>query len=145
MKRTGFSKRRTGLKRGKGPKKSTKSLKRGSAARKRSFSERYPKDHNGPRYGKLFRAVRRQPCWLLEARYRGPKHERCGPGAQGGHTAHHLGREDAAGMIPGCGLAHDLYANIAGRIPQQEFDAWLEQRGETLEQAGLRYVASVSP
>ena len=93
--------------------------------RRRPFAETRTDD----RYGPTFEAVRRLPCMLAVLRYDGPKHESCGPGVQGGHTAHHVGKLDREGLLPGCGLAHDLYAGIAGRRPQLAFDGWLKEHG----------------
>lgn len=110
--------------------------------RRRSFSEKYKGD--GTRYGPLFRAVRGLPCWLCVEGYVGPGHDpSAGPltlGAQGGPTAHHVGRHDAEGLIPGDGKAHDLYAGLGGDSTVRHFRAWLEERGLTLEAVGLRYV-----
>lgn len=108
--------------------------------RRRSFSERY-KDPNGPRYGQLFLIVRVLACWLKVEGY--PGHE-CGPGAQGGHTAHHVGRYDRDGLIPGCGRAHDLYAGLGGRTEQEEFKAWLREGGVTLKEIGFAYVVKAN-
>ncbi len=67
--------------------------------KRQSFSAKY--DGTGPRYGTLFVRVRDMPCWLAEEGYSGPGHERCGLGSQGGHTAHHMGRVDSEGLLPG--------------------------------------------
>lgn len=123
--------------------KPTKSLRRQRRVRQRAFSEIH--DGTGERYGPAFQAVRSMPCYLATVGYFGPKHERCGHGLQGGHTAHHFGRLDADGMLPGCGLAHDLYARIAGRIPQMELDAWLEERGIDLRAEARRIASGASP
>jgi hypothetical protein len=107
-----------------------------------SFSERYT--GNGPRYGQLFRAVRKMPCWLLTQKYTGKGHESCGFGAQGGWTAHHVGRNDKDGLVPCCGAAHDLLAGLGGSSTRQEFEAWLKRYGFDLKEVGKRYVARVN-
>lgn len=107
--------------------------------RKQSFTERY-KDPEGPRYGQLFLLVRVMRCWLDQVGYSGRGHHQCGMGVQGGHTAHHVGRLDAEGLIPGCGAAHDLYAGLGGAGMQKEFRAWLAAQGFTLPQVGAWYV-----
>lgn len=108
--------------------------------RARSFSQRFPKTHPGPRYGPLFRAVRAMPCWLELQLYDGPGHQGCGPGQQGGHTAHHLGRLDEDGLIPGCGRAHDLYVGRGGRTTVRHFAQWMQRFGFTLKGVGLEHV-----
>jgi hypothetical protein len=80
------------------------------------------------------------PCWLNRMGYRGPGHERCGPGVQGGHTAHHVGRRDAEGLLPGCGAAHDLYAGLGGSSRLREFRGWLEAMGYDLKVVARAYV-----
>ncbi|HUT60647.1 MAG TPA: hypothetical protein VNA25_22610 [Phycisphaerae bacterium] len=113
-----------------------------SFRRGKSFSEKYH-DPEGPRYGQLFMVVRVMRCWLCEEGYEGPGHKvgDCARGVQGGHTAHHTGRLDADGMIPGGGAAHDLYAGLGGDTTQQHFKDWLKAKGVTLTEIGLRYVA----
>lgn len=104
--------------------------------RARSFSQTH-KDPEADRYGQLFQIVRVLRCWLDRERY--PGHV-CGLGAQGGHTAHHVGRKDEDGLIPGCGAAHDLYAGLGGRETQRVFRKWLREGGVTLEEIGFAYV-----
>lgn len=103
------------------------------------FSKKY--DGTGERYGPLFRLVKSMRCWLSLEGYWGAGHEGCGLGQQGDHTAHHVGRRDDEGLIPGCGLAHDLYAGLGGRTTRKAFQAWLDSKGLTLERVGLLYVA----
>ena len=107
--------------------------------RTKSFSQKY-KDPDGKRYGGLFLRVRVLRCWLEREGYRGRGHPACGPGVQGGHTAHHLGRNDEDGLIPGCGAAHDLYAGLGGNETQEEFKGWLRAGGVTLAEVGQAYV-----
>ena len=114
-------------------------MKRSRMKRPKSFSQKY--DGTGERYGPLFLAVRGMQCWLEEERYVGPGHEGCWRGAQGGHTAHHLGRLDREGLIPGCGRAHDLYAGLGGALTVQHFRDWLAVRGCSLNEVGQLYVA----
>lgn len=96
----------------------------------KGFSKRYPPNHPGPRYGPAFRAMRDRAkagyCWVREMGYHGPGHDGCGPGQQMSEpTACHLGRNDADGMLEGCGRAHDLYDGIGGRSTIEAFRAWL--------------------
>lgn len=77
------------------------------------------------RYGPVWDRVRRLPCWVAGAGYRGRGHPRCGMGETSRHTAHHIGRRDSDGLIPVCGAAHDLFHNRAGRRAAREFDRWL--------------------
>ena len=123
-------------------KKAAPTRKMSSLPRGRTFTERY-RDPEGPRYGQLFMIVRVMRCWLCEEGYEGPGHKvgACARGAQGGHTAHHTGRLDADGLIPGGGAAHDLYAGLGGHGTQQHFKRWLKAKGVTLTEVGLRYVA----
>lgn len=104
-----------------------------------SFSKKYA-DPKGSRYGGLFLVVRVLRCWLDGAGYFGPGHRECGLGVQGGHTAHHVGRLDEEGLIPGCGRAHDLYARLGGIETVEAFDAWLEETGYGIEETALIYV-----
>lgn len=115
-------------------------MKRGKPLKAKSFSQRFPKNHDGPRYGPLFRAVRLMPCWLAVQQYVGPGHEACALGTQGGHTAHHLGRNDEDGLISGCGAGHDLYVGRGGRTAVQHFAEWMRKHGFTLKDVGLAYV-----
>lgn len=110
--------------------------------KRRSFSEKY-KDPEGKRYGELFMIVRLLSCWLCDEKYEGPGHKvgDCAIGAQGGHTAHHVGRYDADGLIPGGGKAHDLYAGLGGSGTVAHFRGWLGSKHVTLKQVGLEYVA----
>lgn len=110
----------------------------GRKARPRSFTERTR--NATARYGPLFRAIRDLPCWLDSVGYRGSGHRRCGPGVQGGHTAHHVARTDAQGLLPGCGAAHDLYAGYGGAETVAEFRAFLDFGGYELERVALAYV-----
>lgn len=126
-------------------------LTKSARPRAKSFSEKYPDDHDGPRYGPEFRAVRVMPCALCVLGYEGPGHKigDCALGETGGPTAHHLGREDRHGLVPCGGAAHDLLHRI-GRRATEHFDAWLEERGYTLEEIGRGYydqarAASTSP
>lgn len=109
--------------------------------RRRSFSQRFPTDHDGPRYGPLFRAVRMMDCWAATQMYEGPGHEGCGLGQQGGHTAHHLGRLDEDGLIPVCGRLHDLCVGRGGRTAVRHFAEWMQRMGFTLHEVGQLYVA----
>ena len=109
-----------------------------SRIKRRSFSQKYKGD--GPRYGTLFVRVRELPCWLAQAGYDGPGHEGCGLGAQGGHTAHHVGRNDADGLIPVCGRAHDLCAGLGGRTTIAHFRDWLNRKAYRLDEVALNYV-----
>jgi len=104
----------------------------------RSFSQTH--DGKGERYGWLFRLVRRRACFLRVMGYRGLGHEGCGDGAQGGSTAHHVGRPDVEGLLPVCGRAHDLCAGLGGRTTVARFRAWLAEGGHTLKEMALRYV-----
>lgn len=79
------------------------------------------------------------PCWLAQARYVGPGHRECGVGVQGGHTAHHVGRKDADGLVPGCGRAHDLYAGLGSGTTVRAFAAWMKDSGWDLEEVAMRY------
>ena len=97
-------------------------------------------DGTGKRYGQLFYIVRVLLCALCKRGYRGAGHPECGLGAQGGHTAHHVGRFDREGLIPGCGAAHDLYAGLGGEATIREFRGWLLRNGLTLEGLGQEYV-----
>lgn len=101
----------------------------------------------GTRYGPLFTAVKKLPCWLKAEGYRGRGHESCGPGVQqgqysapDGHTAHHVGRYDEEGLLPVCGRAHDLSAGLGGRTTQKEFRSWLDRNGISLERRALDYL-----
>lgn len=111
---------------------------RNAGPKRQSFSRKY--DGTGPRYGTLFVAVRREPCWLMTEGYRGPGHKACGLGSQGGHTAHHIAFYDDEGMLPGCGLAHDLYAGYGGRKRMRAFREWLMGKGFRLEEVALGFV-----
>jgi len=115
----------------------TKPLTAKKKIKARSFSERY--DGTGEEYGPVFRIIRLLPCWLALVGYFGPGHEACGRGEQGGHTAHHVGKTDAEGMLPGCGRAHDLYANRGSARTQRTFRAWLAERGYDLVAVALMY------
>lgn len=106
------------------------------------FSKKY--DGTGERYGALFRFVRDMKCWLSIEGYRGPGHEWCRDGVQGGSTAHHTGRKDEEGLVPGCGAAHDLYAGLGGRSTRKAFRAWLDSKGLSIERVGLLYVAKAN-
>lgn len=110
--------------------------------RRKSFSEKY-KDPNGKRYGELFMIVRLLSCWLCDEGYNGPGHKvgDCAIGVQGGHTAHHVGRYDEDGMIPGGGKAHDLYAGLGGSETVAHFRGWLGSKRVSLKEVGLEYVA----
>lgn len=126
------------------PMKRGKALERGRGPKAKSFSKRFPKDHDGPRYGAAFRAVRELPCWLATQEYVGPGHEACGLGQQGGHTAHHVGRNDEDGLIPCCGRAHDLYVGRGGRTAVRHFAAWMQRYGFTLRGVGRAYYSKVT-
>ena len=78
-------------------------------------------------------------CWLAIVGYYGSGHPTCGIGAQGGHTAHHVGRMDADGMISLCEAGHDLCAGLAGRRAQLHFEKWLKAEGYTLREIGLEF------
>lgn len=106
--------------------------------KRRSFSQKYKGD--GLRYGTLFVRVRDMPCWLAVEGYAGPGHDGCGLGVQGGHTAHHVGRNDDEGLIPGCGKAHDLYAGLGGRATVMHFRDWLNRHAYRLDDVALEYV-----
>lgn len=97
-------------------------------------------DPASPRYGQLFMIVRVMRCWLDREGYRDAGHYECGRGVQGGHTAHHVGRLDADGLIPGCGAAHDLYAGLGGEETLRIFRRWLREGGATLAEIGQGYV-----
>ena len=109
--------------------------------RSKSFTEKY--DGTGDRYGYLFQEIRDLPCWLALANYAGPGHRGCDRGVQGRHTAHHVGRTDAEGLLPGCGRAHDLYAGLGGAQTVAVFRGWLDLNGYRLEVIALAYVESV--
>lgn len=83
------------------------------------------------------------PCWLATRGYNGPGHTGCYIGVQGGHTAHHIGRDDVDGLLPVCGRAHDLCANITGLRAQLHFRAWMEEHGHTLESVALEFIEQV--
>ena len=114
--------------------------------RTRSFSNMF--DGRGDRYGVLFLAIREMRCWLWVENYYGPGHECCTKGVQDspnsqhpeGATAHHVGRFDEQGLIPGCGAAHDLYKGLGGRTTIQRFRAWLDENGINLQEVALGYV-----
>jgi len=127
---------------GKGPKQPTKGVRTTNAPQRKSFSTKYPANHDGLRYGVLFRAVRKLPCWLCVSGYTGPGHVAGAGtfGAQGGHTAHHVGRLDADGLLPGCGAAHDLYAGLGGAKTIAHFREWLVREGFTLRLVAAGYV-----
>ncbi len=91
------------------------------------------------RYGPAFEAVKRLPCVLWTLAYYGPGHECCGFGAQGGHTAHHVGRLDSEGLLPVCGKAHDMIAGRGGEKEQEAFQFWLATQGHDLHEIALRY------
>lgn len=118
-----------------------KKRKKAKRIKRQSFSQKY-KDPDGKRYGELFMIVRLLSCWLCDEGYNGPGHKvgDCAIGAQGGHTAHHVGRYDEDGMIPGGGKAHDLYAGIGGSETVAHFRGWLGSKRVTLKQVGLEYV-----
>jgi hypothetical protein len=83
------------------------------------------------RYGKLWEAVKREPCFLS---WHVPGHK-CGIGVRPA-TAHHLGRLDAEGLVPCCGKAHDLCHDQPWRVRKA-----LDLAGApTLEEIGMEYV-----
>jgi hypothetical protein len=51
-----------------------------------------------------------------------------------------VGRLDAEGLIPGCGLAHDLYAGLGSAATRAEFERWMLARGFDLGVVALAYV-----
>lgn len=136
-------KRRKGLKRTgslkRTPLKRSGSLKRTGGPSGQRFTERYPEDHDGPRYGPVYRRVRdwaRQgQCFARAIGYRGPGHEECpAPGVQTGPTAHHTGRDDLDGLLDACGAGHDLAAGLGGRSTVEAFREFLEERGLDLDE-----------
>lgn len=105
-----------------------------SRLRSRSFTELHGDDED-PRYGVIFKAMRRMECALAVLGYRGPGHEGCGPGQQRATpTACHLSKKDPTLMLPGCGRAHDLYDGRGGRTAAAHFRAWLKSTGKTLHE-----------
>ena len=120
-----------------------------TALPKRSFSEKYPANHPGPKYGPLFRALRDRArggeCWLCDAGYQGPGHKigDCALGVTGGPTAHHCGRLDEHGMLPGGGQAHDLFHGLGGETTIAHFRDWLDRQPKGLDAVGLAYVAEM--
>ena len=127
---------------GEEPKQLAKAVRATNAPQRKSFSTKYPAHHDGLRYGVLFRAVRKLPCWLCEVGYTGPGHVAGAGtfGAQGGHTAHHVGRLDADGLLPCCGAAHDLYAGLGGAKTIAHFREWLAREEFTLRLVAVQYV-----
>lgn len=113
---------------------------------KKSFSERYPETHIGPRYGSAFRAVRRLArqgeCVAVRYGYRGRGHEGCGRGSRRlNPTAIHLGHFDAEGLLPGCGRFHDLVDGYGSEETVREFETWVRTGlGRSLRDLGLEYV-----
>lgn len=105
----------------------------------RSFSEKYD-DPESPIYGKFFWIVRVMRCDLDLWGYRGPGHERCGRGVQGGHTAHHEGGTDEDGMRPCCGAAHDLFAGLGSARTQRAFRDWSTEVGYDGPKRAKHYV-----
>jgi hypothetical protein len=79
-------------------------------------------------------------CWLKTVGYAGPGHDGCGPGQQGGHTAHHLGRNDEDGLLPVCGRAHDLVVFRCANSTADHFIDWLKRHDYELRDVGERYV-----
>lgn len=80
-----------------------KPLKPGGPLRRKPFRNRKP-----GRYGELWEAVKRMPCFLREI---APTlHPECGLGYASGHTAHHVIPKglDSEGLIPCCGQVHDV-------------------------------------
>lgn len=127
-------KRSSGLSRSGGLRRSGR-LSRGSGPEARSFSERFPEDHDGPRYGPLFRRVReearkgRDVFRELGWRYNGDPTL----GQQGGPTAAHRGRLDEDGLLFVSGVGHDLEAGRGGRRTRERFERWLASTGWTLD------------
>ena len=143
MKRSKPLKRTKPLQPSKAPDKPARTQRAYTSLPKRSFSEKYPANHPGPKYGPLFRAVRDMRCWLSCEGYWGRGHRQCWNGDTGGHTAHHVGRLDEHGLIPVCGAAHDLCHGLGGRTTKNHFRAWLDRQPKGLDAVGLAYVAEM--
>ena len=84
------------------------------------------------RYGPVWKCVRILPC---AGRKYVPLHE-CGPGFAPA-TAHHLGKDDLAGLWPVCGALHDQLAER----PREVSKALRKAGGPTIGAIGKRYVA----
>ncbi len=97
--------------------------------RSRTLREKFGDDPL--RYGLVFEAVRRLPCW---AKVYIPGHE-CGLGAVPA-SAHHLGTDDLDGLLPSCSLSHsDLHERV-GKLAKA-----LKTAGQpSLEAIGKSYV-----
>jgi hypothetical protein len=65
-------------------------------------------------HGVLFREVRTMPCAAITFFYG----HKCGPGVAPA-SAHHLGRDDLAGMIPACARFHDDLEERESRVEAQ--------------------------
>ena len=93
------------------------------------------------RYGPLWEAVGRMPCFLRDL---APElHPRCGLGYASGHTAHHVipAGLDEEGLVPCCGQVHD----VLERFKRRQGVDFLEITGVRFEvdvyELGLIYVA----
>lgn len=128
--------RSSGLSRSKGLSR-TGGPSRGSGPKARSFSERFPDDHDGPRYGPLFRAVRDQAKKGRDVFAElGWEYDRDPTlGQQGGPTAAHRvnGGRDDEGLLFVSGRGHDFEAGRGGREARRRFDEWLASTGWTLD------------
>lgn len=131
-----------GLSRGSLDRRST--LKRGSGPKGKSFSERFPEDHDGDRYGPLFRAVRAEARKGRDVFAELGWEYRANPtlGEQGGPTAaHRVNRgKDGEGLLFVSGRGHDLEAGRGGRTTRARFEEWLEGTGWTLDALALETV-----
>lgn len=128
MKRSSPLKRKTPL-RSKSQLSRGSGLQRKSRLKRRSLAERTKDDPD--RYGDLFEAVRRMPCF---GRKYLPGHE-CELGYAPA-SAHHLGRQDSEGMVPVCGRLHDLC-----EMRTSEVEVMLQRAGSpSLEELGQMYV-----
>lgn len=88
-----------------------KGMKHGGRLKTRDFRTRKP-----GRYGPIWAAVKRLPCFLNAL---APNlHPRCGLGYASGHTAHHVipAGLDEEGAVPCCGLVHDVLERYKRRV-----------------------------
>ena len=124
---------RTPLKQG------TKGLKPGGRIKVRNFRTR-----KEGRYGPLWEAVKRLPCFLHVL---APNlHPMCGLGYASGHTAHHVIPKglDVEGLLSCCGQVHD----VLERFKRREVVDFITITGVKFEvnvhELGLIYVARVN-
>ena len=83
------------------------------------------------RYGPLWEAVKREPCFGLSFL---PGHK-CGIGVMPA-TAHHLRRLDAEGLVPVCMAMHDFCHTQSWKVTE----ALILAGAPTLAEIGMEYV-----